>query len=76
MEFPPTKATPLLSSTGTGRGHHSGVTIVAVFSHESPPAKSLHAPHERNAYTTVAGPAAVVFRLLRRLEQNGDIQNQ
>ena len=46
---------------------------VAVFSHESLPVKSLHAPHERNAYTFVAGSTAVVFRLLRRLEQNGDI---
>ena len=31
--------------------------------------KSLHVPHERNAYTFVAGSTAVVFHLLRRLEQ-------
>ena len=38
-------------------------------SHENLPIKTLHAPHERNAYTLVEGPAAVAVRLLRRLEQ-------
>ena len=42
---------------------------VVVCCHENLPVKSLHVPHERNAYTFVAGSTAVVFHLLRRLEQ-------